>query len=173
MTNRDIFKTIIIIVVIMITNIAEAGRDTILYKKAMNDLKNGRHEFAFMKFWEVVRDYPDSKYAAESHFRVAEFYFNVGSYVDAERELSKHLRVYPESPFKTQVESYLHKLHAEALVNKGDLFYSEKRWKEALDAYIEARKLNTQVSISDEKFNKCKLMLGFEEEENSCGELDE
>lgn len=70
-------------------------------------MKQGRSNFAFMKFTSIASIYPDSKYADEAHFRIGEYYFESKAYMNAIVEFKINLELYPESPFREQVLEYL------------------------------------------------------------------
>lgn len=154
----------ITILLLMISAVVEAESDTSLYKSAIGYLKAGDKEFAFMTFRQIVQDYPKSKYADESQFRIAEFYFKEKVYFDAGRELTKHLELYPDSPFKKKTHLYLQKLHARHLAKKDDALYEEKDKVERVEK-AQKKEETTKAPETFKKEYEYKVISQFVEKE--------
>ncbi len=58
------------------TNTAEP--DKILYDKAMDDLKHGRHEVGRLNLQTLINTYPDSEYLAKAKLGIADSFFKEG-----------------------------------------------------------------------------------------------
>jgi outer membrane protein assembly factor BamD len=55
-----------------------AEPDKILYDKAMNDIKHGRHEVGRLNLQTLINTYPDSEYLAKAKLSIADSYFKEG-----------------------------------------------------------------------------------------------
>jgi outer membrane protein assembly factor BamD len=55
-----------------------AEPDKILYDKAMNDIKHGRHEIGRLNLQTLINTYPDSEYLAKAKLSIADSYFKEG-----------------------------------------------------------------------------------------------
>jgi len=65
------------------------------YYDAMEDVKSGSLDFAFMKFNNYLREHPNSTYAPKIRFAISEYYFQTKDYRDAIDELTKYIINYP------------------------------------------------------------------------------
>jgi outer membrane protein assembly factor BamD len=55
-----------------------AEPDKILYDKAMDDIKHGRHEVGRLNLQTLINTYPDSEYLAKAKLAIADSYFKEG-----------------------------------------------------------------------------------------------
>jgi outer membrane protein assembly factor BamD len=55
-----------------------AQPDKILYDKAMDDIKHGRHEVGRLSMQTLINTYPDSEYLAKAKLAIADSYFKEG-----------------------------------------------------------------------------------------------
>jgi len=140
-----------------------------LYRQAMSYLKNGLHEFALLKLQHIIEVYPDSKYADEARFKMGEIYFKQGVFWNAEEEFNKHAKLYPSSKFKNKRTDYLKELNGMNLADEGNDLYKDKKWVQALDAYMKALKLNPKLSSVKDKITECNEMIKHEESQIAKG----
>ncbi|MBU0467873.1 MAG: hypothetical protein KKF78_06870 [Candidatus Omnitrophica bacterium] len=150
-----IFVSVLISFHFMIGN-ATAANDKVLFDKANSYLEVGQKEFAIMSFREIIRDYPSSIYCDESSFRLGEYYYKQSNPNEANRILSQHSKMYPDSPFKDQANEYLKKLNSVILIKKANELFAENRWEEALVVYTKLIEENPKLGSSiNEKIDKC------------------
>lgn len=57
---------------------ASAEPDKVLYDRAMNDIKNGKHIIGRLTLQTMINTYPDSEYLAKAKLAVADSYFSEG-----------------------------------------------------------------------------------------------
>lgn len=57
---------------------ANAAPDKILYDRAMNDVKRGRHEIGRLSLQTLINTYPDSEYLAKAKLAIADSYYKEG-----------------------------------------------------------------------------------------------
>lgn len=57
---------------------SNAAPDKILYDRAMNDVKRGRHEIARLSLQTLINTYPDSEYLAKAKLAIADSYYKEG-----------------------------------------------------------------------------------------------
>src|ERR1700726_1851205 len=55
-----------------------AEPDKILYDKAMDDVKHGRHEVGRLSLQTLINTYPDSEYLAKAKLAIADSYYKEG-----------------------------------------------------------------------------------------------
>src|SRR5882757_8484835 len=55
-----------------------AEPDKILYNKAIEDVKHGRHEVGRLNLQTLINTYPDSEYLAKAKLAIADSYFKEG-----------------------------------------------------------------------------------------------
>src|SRR5215470_17960833 len=55
-----------------------AEPDKILYNKAMEDVKHGRHEVGRLNLQTLINTYPDSEFLADAKLAIADSYFKEG-----------------------------------------------------------------------------------------------
>src|SRR5881394_3082879 len=55
-----------------------AEPDKILYDKAMDDVKHGRHEVGRLNLQTLINTYPDSEYLAKAKLAIADSYYKEG-----------------------------------------------------------------------------------------------
>src|SRR5437879_13184259 len=55
-----------------------AEPDKILYNKAMEDVKHGRHEVGRLNLQTLINTYPDSEYLAKAKLAIADSYYKEG-----------------------------------------------------------------------------------------------
>ena len=77
------------------------------YDEAISFIKNKQYDFALMNFRFVARNYPDSKYAADSIFGIGEYFYQEGNNNEASKYFSKYLKLYPESEGAIFARAYL------------------------------------------------------------------
>src|SRR5438874_12843847 len=55
-----------------------AEPDKILYDKAMDDIKHGRHEVGRLNLQTLINTYPDSEYLAKAKLAIADSFYREG-----------------------------------------------------------------------------------------------
>src|ERR1700730_5916618 len=55
-----------------------AEPDKILYNKAMEDIKHGRHEVGRLNLQTLINTYPDSEYLADAKLAIADSFYKEG-----------------------------------------------------------------------------------------------
>src|SRR5713226_1209061 len=55
-----------------------AEPDKILYNKAMEDVRRGRHEVGRLNFQTLINTYPDSDYLAKAKLAIADSFYKEG-----------------------------------------------------------------------------------------------
>src|SRR5438874_11673771 len=55
-----------------------AEPDKILYDKAMDDIKHGRHEVGRLNLQTLINTYPDSEYLAKAKLAIADSFYTEG-----------------------------------------------------------------------------------------------
>ena len=81
-----------------------------LYGKARQFAKEEQSYFAFMALSELIRDYPDYRFAREAKFAIAEYYFLEGNFNTALNRLVDFLHNYADNEFSIFAKSFLYKI---------------------------------------------------------------
>ncbi|MDD5347548.1 MAG: outer membrane protein assembly factor BamD [Candidatus Omnitrophica bacterium] len=77
------------------------------YSRAVEEVKHGNPDFAFLQFRELLDNFPDSKYAERSLFAVGEYYFQKTNFREASSTFFEFIDKYPDSPAVIFALSYL------------------------------------------------------------------
>lgn len=161
--------TSFIILLIVISSNALARDDVRLYREAMSFIDKGSYEFALLKLQHIMDIFPDSKYADEAQFLIGEIYYKQGVSWNAEKELNKHLKLFPRSKFSAKRNAYLDELRGKTMITEADLLCKDEKWNEALDLYLKALKLNPELKSLEDKINKCNEVIKFEKSQIEKG----
>lgn len=86
---------------------AFAAGDARIYFKARQFAQNGNHDFAFMQYRSLLRQYPESKYAKEALFAHGEYFFLIPDYDKAAAAFREFVDRYPEDKGKLFAMAYL------------------------------------------------------------------
>ena len=78
--------------------------DKQLYLRAQKSIKLGQKDFAFMRYGELLRRFPNSRYKDAALFGVAEYYFSAENYQEAESHFDEYIR--QNSDFKKKLFAY-------------------------------------------------------------------
>jgi tetratricopeptide (TPR) repeat protein len=79
-----------------------ARADAVLYQLARAHEADGHPEKALVVLTKLVSTYPNSRWAAEAHFRRGEILFSSAKYTEAERAYQSVIAVGPTTPFYDQ-----------------------------------------------------------------------
>lgn len=80
------------------------------YKDALRLLKEKKHDFAFLAFRAIIRDFPETRYAQESQFAIGEYFYEQNSYYEAIRNFADYIKKYPPSNATIFAKAYLMKI---------------------------------------------------------------
>lgn len=79
-----------------------------LYLDARQFIKEGRTDFAFLSLNELLRTYPQYKFAAEAKFAIAEYSFLQKNYNKAVSDLVSFLSTYPQHKAAVFAKAFLY-----------------------------------------------------------------
>jgi outer membrane protein assembly factor BamD (BamD/ComL family) len=137
--TRCAFVLVIALVIGLSGAAAAADSARSLYAKGKDRLDDGNGDMALMYFRELIRDYPESRYAVEAHFLIARYYNDSHNYFQADRQLREHQQLYPKSPYAEQVQAMLSELEvvnleAKALkaMENGEYRVAQVLWEDVL-----------------------------------------
>lgn len=68
-----------------------AEPDKILYDKAMDDIKHGRHEVGRLNLQTLINTYPDSEYLAKAKLAIADSYYKEGGTANTTQAIQAYL----------------------------------------------------------------------------------
>src|SRR2546430_9775541 len=68
-----------------------AEPDKILYDKAMDDIKHGRHEVGRMNLQTLINTYPDSEYLAKAKLAIADSYYKEGGTANTTQAIQAYM----------------------------------------------------------------------------------
>lgn len=80
------------------------------YEEAIKSAREKRADFAFMAFRSIIRNFPETEYARESMFAIAEYYYEINAYFDAIRHFKDYIKIYPNTSGVTFAKAYLLKI---------------------------------------------------------------
>ncbi|MCF7874934.1 MAG: tetratricopeptide repeat protein [Candidatus Omnitrophica bacterium] len=84
-----------------------------LYQKVKENATQGDIYRSFMYLRQILREYPDSKFAKSALFSLGEFYFLTTNYQQAVHTLQKFINKYPDSKLNIFVLSFLYEISKE------------------------------------------------------------
>jgi outer membrane protein assembly factor BamD (BamD/ComL family) len=134
------------------------------FEAAKEKFDSGQREFALMEFRNLVNFHPGSVYADEAQFRIAEYYYQRNARFDAEKELKKHLQMFPQSKFRKQVQSYLNGFQVENLLKTADGYYEQGNWMQAIPVYEQVLTLEARDDVK-QKIEYSRERIAAEKEE--------
>lgn len=79
------------------------------YYEALDDIKSGNTDFAFLKLKSYLNENPYSVYAPRIKFAIAEYYLQLKDYRDAIGQITEFLLEYPEEKNTAFAEALLYK----------------------------------------------------------------
>src|SRR5271168_25251 len=94
-----------------------AQPDKILYDRALEDIKHGRHESARLNLQTLINTYPDSEYLAKAKLSIADSYFKEGGTSNMAQAISGYKDFIVFFPFLTEA-AYAQKQVAMAHYNQ-------------------------------------------------------
>src|SRR6201988_984254 len=68
-----------------------AEPDKILYDKAMDDIKHGRHEVGRLTLQTLINTYPDSEYLAKAKLAIADSYYKEGGTANTTQAIQAYM----------------------------------------------------------------------------------
>ncbi len=95
---------LVLSVVIQPVSAMPIPEDKQLYMRAQKEVKAGQFEFAFMRYNELLRGYPNSEYRNAALFGVAEYYFNTNNYKEAASNFEAYIN--QNTDFKKKLFAY-------------------------------------------------------------------
>lgn len=121
-----------------------ADQAGVLYKEGLELEKNGKKDFAVFKYFTITRNYPNSRWADEALFKIAEFYYENKDYFNARETFEKFIGQYPKSPLAKEAKAYLegiaiisHKSDIESdiryILSAIETLKSRERWDDMAD----------------------------------------
>lgn len=84
--------------------------DRNLYYRGIQAARKGEIDSAFMAFYRLLNDFPDSKFHQQALFGAGEYYFSIGDYYDASRMFNQFVKNYSEAEARLYAIAYLIKM---------------------------------------------------------------
>ncbi|MBF0532781.1 MAG: hypothetical protein HQL23_06765 [Candidatus Omnitrophica bacterium] len=132
-------KIILVFFILAGCAVSAFGQDAaVIFQDAKRSLAEGNKDFALMGFRKVVALDPDSHFADEAEFRVGQQLFQDKAYYDAQLTLQQHLKSFPQSPFRSQVELLLKGIQSLGIIRAADQAWLKDDWTGALALYQQA-----------------------------------
>ena len=116
----------------------DPGNDRVLYQLARAHEQGGRLDTALATLDRLVRDFPDTRYRDEAHFRRGELLFTARDYVGAERAYATVLEGDEDNPYRER-----------ALYMQGWSLFKLGRLEDALASFFEVLDLGL-ADVGDE-----------------------
>ncbi len=143
----------LIFAITMTSALARADQADILYKEGLLLEKRGQRDFAVFKYFSIIRNYPNSRWADEALFKIAEFYYQNKDYFNARGSFEAVITKYPQSAFAKEAKVYLERIAA--MSHKSDIESSIK--------YIMSNIENLKSEEKwDDMLNECDKLSAFE-----------
>ncbi|MBN1918126.1 MAG: tetratricopeptide repeat protein [Verrucomicrobia bacterium] len=130
-----------------------------LFQSGKGRLEEGNSDVAFLYFRELLRDYPDSRYAVEAHFLIARYYKDTRNFFQANQELRAHIKAYPDSPYMTQVLGMLAELEVVDLQNRALKSMESSEYRVAKVLWEDVLAKNPDSEIATRKLAECDRII--------------
>lgn len=109
-TRYIISYIVILVVAISVLGPAYAKGPKGIYLSGVKATRSGNSNFALFDFRQIIKEFPNSKFAEPALFMIGENYFAMSNYYDANKAFQKHIELYPDSKRKLFSLVYLLKL---------------------------------------------------------------
>jgi tetratricopeptide (TPR) repeat protein len=148
-----------------------------LFNQAKAEEAAGRRDVAFLLYRQIVRQFQDSPRVQESLFLIGQYYYDARNYFDADQTFRAHLRRFPQSRFKKDIQDYLAKIHRRSLKDRADALFEEGKLGPAsvlYEQYLRIDPENAEVKEHLDQINKSmkQVHFGFEQLERDRKKLD-
>jgi len=101
------FLSLVLFSILLFPHVAYSQEDKDLYHQGTQAARQGNVDFAFMRFYRLLNNFPDSKYIDQALFAVGEYYFLVGDHHDAIQAFNRLINEFPKSEAKPFAIAYL------------------------------------------------------------------
>lgn len=108
--KRLIILFMILLFIFLSCNVGYTQEEAQIYSRALEAIKSGDIDFAFLYFHSLLTNYPESKYTQEALFATGEYYFLIADYRDAAAAFIRFVGDYPNSKAKPFALAYLLKI---------------------------------------------------------------
>lgn len=144
--------------------ILKPKEDTALYNQAMDYLEEKNYPDAIGTFMELRNTYPDSVWADDAQYYIANIYEVKGLYITARDEYSLLLLYYPSSSWAPAARLGIGNCYYQT----GDYFHAKIQYQTVIDNYLSS----DMVPLAHYQIAKCNRSLGdYGEAINSFQEL--
>lgn len=115
---------VVLTTILLCVQIVQAQNDYNLYKKAKNETYNKKWDKAIDNYQELMKKYPESRYADDAHFWIAYLLENKGKMTDSFNEYQSMVKKYPASVWVD--DARIHQIFiAEKLIKGGQSGYRD------------------------------------------------
>lgn len=136
---RSALSCLIFITVVITPVVTRADQADQLYKEGLALEKKGQRDFAFFKYFTIIRNHPNSKWADASLFKIAEFYYENRDYFNARETFERLIKQYPKSGFAAESKQYLDNMSGmfktsdlensiKSIIGNIENFKNEQKW---------------------------------------------
>ncbi len=87
-----------------------AAEDTVIYRQAQKAAKQKQEDIAYLRFDEILRKFPLSKYRPEALFAVGEYHCSISNYKQAQELFMNYLKIAADEPSRLFAFAYLYKI---------------------------------------------------------------
>ncbi len=81
-----------------------------MYYQGIQAARKGKVDSAFLSFYRLINNFPDSEYLEQTLFGTGEYYYSIGDHSDAKRAFSQLIDNYPNSNARLFAIAYLLKI---------------------------------------------------------------
>jgi tetratricopeptide (TPR) repeat protein len=122
--------------------------------------ENGQQ--AVVVYQKIVDEYPESKYADAALYRIYSYYYALGLYESANKELSQLMNDYPESPYIKIAKQNQLPLNPEITQEEGEVVLVDTTQQKATELPGEDYNFTIQAGAFSKKENADNLLIEFE-----------
>ncbi len=176
MTMKAIFLTVVCLTVFVGSACAQTPAQ--LFSEAKAAEASGKRDTAFLLYRQIVRQYPESQHAEEALFLIAQYHYDARNYFDADQAFRDHLRMFPQSRYGKEINSYISKIRLRSLKDRADSLFAEGKLGPAsilYEQYLQNDPDNAEVKSQLERITQTQQQVhfGFEQLHRERKKLEE
>ncbi len=158
--KKKLFITVLTLFIIQISLCAAADKYEKILEKGKKFLSSGEKDRGFLYLRQVIHEAPQSIYADEAQFLIAEYYFQVKNYFQAQKEFKTHLTKYPDSSSREKSLQYLSKIEVKVTEEQANRACEEGDYEKAESLLTEILKRDPENAFAKKKLEEIQEILG-------------
>ena len=157
--TKKLSIAVLSLLIILISLSAAGDKQEKILEKGKKFLRAGEKDRGFLYLRQVIHEAPQSIYADESQFLIAEYYFQMKNYFQAQKEFKTHLTKYPDSSLREKSLQYLSKIEVKVTEEQASRAYEEGDYEKAKSLLAEILKKDPDNAFAKRKLEEIEKAL--------------